>query len=153
MLNDAMQIILQFRVFLIAVIVVALVLEIALALGTRTFGWQKRNLWIYGFFFGLTTSQCYFGSFLALAAICSYQCSVCRRDAGLPSGTSASFVSSEVWRLEAEAHPASRSIQQCPALCGNDGRKSVVFVFDGNTFPDSDCSGSMSADFVYCSVC
>ena len=60
MLNDAMQIILQFRVFLIAVIVVALVLEIALALGTRTFGWQKRNLWIYGFFFGLTKSQCYF---------------------------------------------------------------------------------------------
>ena len=60
MLNDTMQIILQFRVFLIVAIIVALVLEIALALGTRTFGWQKRNLWIYGFFFGLTKSQCYF---------------------------------------------------------------------------------------------
>ena len=60
MLNDALQIILQFRVFLSAAIIVALVLEIALALGTRSFGWQKRNLWIYGFFFGLTKSQCYF---------------------------------------------------------------------------------------------
>lgn len=60
MLNDAMQIVLQFRVFLIAAIVVALVLEIALLFGTKKFGWQRRNLWIYGFFFGLTKSQCYF---------------------------------------------------------------------------------------------
>ena len=65
MLNDAMQIVLQFRVFLIAAIVVALVLEIALLFGTKKFGWQRRNLWIYGFFFGLTKSQCYF-----LAASC-----------------------------------------------------------------------------------
>lgn len=60
MLNDALQIVLQFRVFLSAAIAVALVLEIALLFGTKTFGWQRRNLWIYGFFFGLTKAQCYF---------------------------------------------------------------------------------------------
>lgn len=49
MLNDAMQIVLQFRVFLIAAIIVALAMEIALLFGTKHFGWQRKNLWIYRF--------------------------------------------------------------------------------------------------------
>lgn len=60
MLNDAMQIVLQFRVFLIAAIIVALAMEIALLFGTKHFGWQRKNLWIYRFFFGLTRPQCCF---------------------------------------------------------------------------------------------
>ena len=60
MLNDAMQIVLQFRVFLIAAIIVALAMEIALLFGTKHFGWQRKNLWIYRFFFGLTKPQCCF---------------------------------------------------------------------------------------------
>lgn len=55
-----MQIVLQFRVFLIAAIIVALAMEIALLFGTKHFGWQRKNLWIYRFFFGLTRPQCCF---------------------------------------------------------------------------------------------
>lgn len=79
-----MQIILQFRVFLIAAIAVALVLEIGLALGTRKFGWQRRNLWIYGFFFGLTKQQCYYLAaswlwllFVAVSAVFVVEMQIC----------------------------------------------------------------------------
>ena len=60
MLNDAMQIVLQFRVFLIAAIIVALAMEIALLFCKKHFGRQRKNLWIYRFFFGLTRPQCCF---------------------------------------------------------------------------------------------
>ncbi len=70
MLNDAIQIVLQFRFFLILAIVVAFVLEIVLTVSTHSFGWQKRNLWLYAFFFGLTRAQCVFLSVSWLWLIC-----------------------------------------------------------------------------------
>lgn len=82
MLNDAMQIVLQFRVFLIAAIIVALAMEIALL----------------------------FGSFLALAAFYGNQCPLCRGYAAVPSGDAASVVGGKVHGLEADADAASRFI-------------------------------------------
>ena len=100
MLNDAMQIVLQFRVFLIAAIIVALAMEIALLFGTKHFGWQRKNLWIYRFS----------GSFLALAAFYGNQCPLCRGYAAVPSGDAASVVGGKVHGLEADADAASRFI-------------------------------------------
>ncbi|MCC8059878.1 MAG: hypothetical protein LIO81_03415 [Clostridiales bacterium] len=57
MLSNALDIILQFQVFLIAVLVVGIVLEVALALATRRFAWQGRGLMVYGFLFGLGSAQ------------------------------------------------------------------------------------------------
>ena len=105
MLNDAMQIVLQFRVFLIAAIIVALAMEIALLFGTKHFGWQRKNLWIYRFFFGLTRPQCCF-----LAAFYGNQCPLCRGYAAVPSGDAASVVGGKVHGLEADADAASRFI-------------------------------------------
>lgn len=57
MLNNALDIVLQFQVFLIAVLAVGIALELALVLATRRLDWQKRSLAVYGFLFGLDGAQ------------------------------------------------------------------------------------------------
>ena len=98
MLNDAMQIVLQFRVFLIAAIIVALAMEIALLFGTKHFGWPDKATVLFS------------GSFLALAAFYGNQCPLCRGYAAVPSGDAASVVGGKVHGLEADADAASRFI-------------------------------------------
>lgn len=57
MFSEIVEIILLFQPFLLTVIVTGIGLEILLAAATRRFGWQNRNMVVYGFFFGLDRRQ------------------------------------------------------------------------------------------------
>lgn len=57
MLSDAFEIVLMFQWFLITAVVLALAGEILFLIGSKKFGWNRKNLFLYGFFFGLDNRQ------------------------------------------------------------------------------------------------